>query len=77
MAYMFPTCKGYFFIILSAVHRESSRLTELHKLSRKDTDLHALRYVFPCIQLSPPEVTLRFVRDLQAICPYPKLVQPK
>ena len=46
MVYMFSTCKGYFSVILSALHRESPRLTELHKLSRKDADLHVLMYVF-------------------------------
>ena len=39
MICLFPTGKGYFSIILNAVHCESSRLTEFHRLSRKDADL--------------------------------------
>ena len=58
IVYMFPTRKGYFSIILSSVHHESSRLTKMHKLSRKDTDLHVLLYVFPCNRWSLPEMTL-------------------
>ena len=47
MVYMFSTCTRYFSIILlGAMHRESFRLTEMHKLSLKDTDLHVLLYVF-------------------------------
>ena len=46
MAYMFSARKAYFSIILTVLHREASRLTELHKLSRKNADLHALL----CIQ---------------------------
>ena len=46
MVYRFSTRKGYFSIILGAIHRESFRLTEMHKLSLKDTDLHVLWYVF-------------------------------
>ena len=45
MVYMFSTCKGYFSIILDEIHRESFRLTEMHKLSLKDADLHVLLYV--------------------------------
>ena len=45
MVYMLSTCERYFSLILSAVHRESSRLTELHKLSLKDADLHVLSQV--------------------------------
>ena len=50
IVYMFPTRKGYFSIILSTVHRDQSRLTDLHDLLRKDTDFHVLRYILPCIQ---------------------------
>ena len=46
MVYMLYTRKGYSSVILSAIHRESFRLTEMHKLSLKDTDLHVLLYVF-------------------------------
>ena len=42
MVYMFSTRKGYLSIILGAIHRESFRLTEIHKLSLKDTNLHVL-----------------------------------
>ena len=35
MVYMFSTCKGYFSAVLSAVQRQSFRLTEMRKLSRK------------------------------------------
>ena len=45
MVYMFYTRKGYFSIILGAIHRESFRLTEMHKLSLTDTGLHVLMYV--------------------------------
>ena len=45
MGYMFTTRKGYFSIILGAMHCESFRLTEVHKLSLKDADLHVLMYV--------------------------------
>ena len=37
-------------MILSVVHRESSRLNEMHNLSRNDADLQVLRYAFPCLQ---------------------------
>ena len=55
MVYRFSTRKGYFSIILGAIHRESFRLTELHKLLPKDTDLHVLLYVF----LSPQGLHLK------------------
>ena len=45
MVYMFSTRKGYFSIILGAIRRELFRLTEMHKLSLKDADLHVLLYV--------------------------------
>ena len=38
----FSIHKGYFSIILSAIHHESFRLTKMHKLSRKDANLHVL-----------------------------------
>ena len=46
MVYTFSTCKKYVSIIPSTVHRESSRLTEMHKLSRTDTELLVSRYLF-------------------------------
>ena len=49
------------------MYRESSRLTEEHKLSRKVTDLH-FKYVLPCVQGSPAETTVVFVCDLEDIC---------
>ena len=45
MVYMLSTCDGYFSVLLGAMHRESSRLTELHKLSLKDADLHVVSQV--------------------------------
>ena len=42
MVYMLSTCKGYFPVLLGAMHREFSRLTEMHNLSPKDADLHVL-----------------------------------
>ena len=42
MVYMLCTCEGYFSVLLGAMHRESFRLAELHKLSRQDADLHIL-----------------------------------
>ena len=65
MVYMFYTRKGYFSIILGAIHRESFRLTEMHKLSLKDADLHVSLYVFlyvPGLHLKwpwGPSVTLK------------------
>ena len=49
MVYMLSTCEGYFSIILSAVHCEFSRLTEMHKLSRNDADSHVLSQVLPYV----------------------------
>ena len=42
MVYMLSTRKGYFSVLLGAMHRELFRLAELHKLSLKDADLHVL-----------------------------------
>ena len=42
MVYMLSTREGYFSVFLGAMHRESFRLAELHKLSPKDADLHVL-----------------------------------
>ena len=42
MVYMLSTCERYFSILLGAVHRELFRLSEMHKLSLKDADLHVL-----------------------------------
>ena len=44
---------GTLSIILSMVHREPSRPTEKHKIPRKDTDLHALRYVYMYSGVTP------------------------
>ena len=41
---MFSTCVRYFPLVLSAVPRESAHVIEMHKLLRKDTDLHVSRY---------------------------------
>ena len=46
MFYMLSTCERYFSVLLGAVHRELFRLSEMHKLSPKDADLHVLLYVF-------------------------------
>ena len=56
MVFMLSTYEGYFSIILSTIHRESIRLTEMHKLSLKDADLHVLMYVF----LSAPGLHLEW-----------------
>ena len=42
MVYMLSTCEGYFSVPLGVMHREFSRLTEMHKLSLEDADLHVL-----------------------------------
>ena len=63
--------------MLSAVHCESSRLTELNKILRKDADLHVLRYFFPRIQESTPEMALSSALDLEVICTRPKLQHAK
>ena len=42
MVYMLSTCERYFSVLLGAVHRELFRLSEMHKLSLKDADLHVL-----------------------------------
>ena len=39
--------------ILSAVHRESSRLREMHIISHNDADSHASRYVFHVFKGQP------------------------
>ena len=39
--------------ILSAMSRESSHTTEMHKLLRKETDLHVLRFVLHVIRVQP------------------------
>ena len=56
MVYMLSRCEEYFSIILSAVRRELSRLTEMHNLSLNDADSHVLMYVF----LSPQELHLEW-----------------
>ena len=50
MVHMFATCEWYFPVILSAVHRGLSPVTEKLKLSRKDADFYVLRYVFQSFQ---------------------------
>ena len=45
MVYMLSTCEGYFSVLLGAMHRESFRLAELHKLSLKDVDSYVLSQV--------------------------------
>ena len=77
MVYMFSTCKGYFSVILSALHRESPRLTELHKLSLTDADLHVLMYVFPISSGVASKTTLRTIGDLEVIGSYLKLLHAK
>ena len=42
MVYMLSTCEGYFAVLLGAMHRELFRLSEMHKISPKDADLHVL-----------------------------------
>ena len=66
-----------FVVVLSAVHHESLRLTEMYKLSRKDTELHVSRSIFPRDQGSPPDTTLRSTRDLEVISIRPKLLHAK
>ena len=39
MIYMLSTRKGYFSVLLGAMNREFSRLTEMRKLSLNDADL--------------------------------------
>ena len=43
MVYMLSTCEGYFSVLLGVMHREFSRLTEMHKLSLSGADLHVLK----------------------------------
>ena len=69
MVYMFSTCKGFVFIILGAIHRESFRLTEMHKLSPKDADLHVFLYVFLYVPVAS-KMILRSIGDLEAIYPH-------
>ena len=45
MVYMLSTRKGYFSVLLGAMHREFSRLTEMHNLSLNDAVLHVLLHV--------------------------------
>ena len=42
MVYMLSTYEGYFSVLLGAMHRQFSRLTEMHKLSLNGADLHVL-----------------------------------
>ena len=69
--------KEYCSIILSAFHCNFSRLTQMHKLSRKEADLHVLWFVFLSFQASPPEITLRFASDLEGIRTHPKLLHAR
>ena len=43
----------------------------------QDADLYGSSYVFAYIQGSPPEMTLRFARDLEVVCSHPKLLHAK
>ena len=43
MVYMLSTCEGYFSVLLGVMHREFSRLTEMHKLLLSGADLHVLK----------------------------------
>ena len=74
---MFSTRERYFPVLISAVCRESSRLTEMHKLSHK-------RPQFTCFILSSSicsgvasRMTLGSVHDLEVIYPHPKLLHAK
>ena len=77
MVHLFSTCKGYFSVILSSIHRDSFRLTEMHKLLCKDTGLHVLRYVFLYFPGLQSKVTLRSFRDLDVIRYYLGLLHAK
>ena len=84
MVYMLCTCEGYFSIILSAVHCEFSHLTEMHKLSRKDSDLHPrmLIYISFIVSFSirsgiASKMTLRSIGDLEVICRHLRLLHAK
>ena len=74
IVYMFTTCEGHFSIILGTVHRDSSLLTAMQKLLRKEGNLHVLRNVFPCIHGSHPEISSRSARDPEFICSHPKII---
>ena len=76
MVYMSSTCRGYISVILSALHRESSRLTELHKLSLTDADLR-FNVRFPISSGVASKMTLRSIGDLEVIGSYPKLLHAK
>ena len=71
MVYMLSTCMVYFFLILSAVHCEFSRLN-MHKLSRTDADSHVLWEVslyVPGLHLKwlwGPSVTLKLFVLIQS-----------
>ena len=75
---MFSTCNGYFSIILSTVHRKSFRLTELHKLSLEDANLHVRFNVrFSIYSGVASKLTLRSFHDLEVICSHLKLLHAK
>ena len=42
IVFMLSTCERYFSVLLGVMHREFSRLTEMHKLSLSGADLHVL-----------------------------------
>ena len=68
MIYMSFTRKGYLSIILSAVHRESFRLTELLKLLPKRWRFTGfIVSSFKCSGVSS-KMTLRSIGDLEVFC---------
>ena len=77
MVYMFSTHKGYFSIILRAIHHESSRLTEMHNLSRKRRWFTCFITSFSICSGVASKMTLRSFRDLEVICHHPKLLHAK
>ena len=61
--------RGTFPSFLSAMHCKSFRLTELHKLSLNDADLHVLSYYSSSIRSGvTSKMTLRSFHDLEVIC---------
>ena len=74
---VFPTCKWYFCISPTAVHRQSSRLTEIHKLSPEDADSDVSRFIFLSIQRSITKMTLKSACDLDVFFLHPKLLHAK
>ena len=52
--------------------REFSRLTEMHKLSPKDAELHFI-VSFSIFSEIASKVTLRSIGDLEVISPHPEV----